>query len=298
MNKIEKNLIFVTGSSNGQYKKLATELSWHIYKAVTVFQPCSNIRAFQTAREVAIQNSLFFSQALFYGSLPSRENVIIAIPELTMKTILQFIILFEKVRKNVFVIVDDRSMLTMYSKDRYRCLLGRLPAGCGMFFKDYISTEDGANLSASVERLVDKLSYTSVRLTKETVECFNDILDSMPEFFKEELKKTMLGGSEFAPVPFNLLVKNLLPNFNDAEEKEEGEEQKLRVEDLKLPPVKRTIQDYFNAMNKDNPPTTPPFTPPPQQQQPQQPPPSLNIQESEGEFISLFEDLTLPPPSN
>lgn len=269
MSKIEKNLIFVTGNALGDYKKVAQELTWHLYKSVHLSQPCSTICTYQSPKDIATQNSLFFSQVLFYGSLPSRENIIIAIPDLTMKTILQIILLFENIKKNVFVVVDDRYLVSMISKDRYRLLLGKLPKGCGFFLSEIVVGNEP--LFNTVEHLVDRLAFSSVRTSEETLKCFNDIYESIPELFREEIKKSIFG-EEFGAVPFNKLVKNLLPDFNDTE----GDED---VEKLKIPP-KRTIPDYFETIKSTS--------------SSDAPPPSLNIQEPEGEYISLFEDFTNP----
>lgn len=270
MSKIEKNLIFVTGNALGDYKKVAQELTWHLYKSVHLSQPCSTIRTYQSPKDVAMQNSLFFSQVLFYGSLPSRENIIIAIPDLTMKTILQIILLFENIKKNVFVVVDDRYLVSMISKDRYRLLMGKLPKGCGFFLSEIAVGNEP--LFNTVEHLVDKLAFSSQRTSEETLKCFNDIYESIPELFREEIKKSIYG-EEFGAVPFNNLVKNLLPDFNDTE----GDED---IEKLKIPP-KRTIPDYFETIKSSS-------------SSDALPPPSLNIQEPEGEFISLFDDFTNP----
>lgn len=278
---VEKNIIFVTGNPHGNYKELAEEITRQLYKSVYLAQPNPSIRHYQSLKDLATENSLFFSQVLFYGSLPSRQHVVVGIPDLNMKTILQFMILFEKINKNVFVVVDDRCFVSAFSKDKYKMLFERLPKGCGIFFSPFGKNEMEP-LCKSVERLIDKLAFNSYHTTAETLNCFNHIMDSIPELFREEIRKSVYG-SDFGDIPFNRLVKNLLPDFDDAEIDDLSEE----LVQLKIP--RKTIPDYFTPIKKPKDSTTPP---------------TLDIQESEGEFISLFEEFPDgdkpfdPPKSN
>lgn len=267
-----KNIIFVTGSAAGDYKELAQELTLHLYHSVFIIQPFCSFHHFKTPREAAVEKSLFFSQVLFYGSLPSRKSVVIAIPDLTMRTILQFLLLFEKIKKNVFVVVDDRYFVTSLTRQKFKDFTNRLPSGCSVFVSDFI-THDSMTLSQVVDKLADKLVYNS-RFTSDIIlKGFNNILESIPGVFRDEIKKSVFG-SEFGDIPFNQLVKNLLPEFNDAETEEIEED----IKKLKLSP-KKTITEYFKPIPKE-----------PNEQQPSPIAPSLNIQESEeDEFISLMD---------
>lgn len=269
-----KNLIFVTGNGIGEYKELGQELALHLYKSVYLKQPCSAVRHYQTPKELASERSLFFSQVLFYGSLPSRRNIVVAAPDLSMKTILQFIILLEKIKKNVFVVVDDRNFLSPLTKSKFNGLIKKLPIGNGFFLSEFINREDD-HLFDVVERLGGNILYNT-DVTKETsLREFNEILENIPELFREEIRRSVFGG-EFGDVPFNKLVKNLLTDFDDTVEEEPTKED---IESLKIPP-KKTITDYFKP-EAEKPTVSKNSNPPP--------PPSLNIQEPEGEFISLFE---------
>ena len=93
-----KNIIFVTGNAVGEYKAVAQELALNLYKSVYLDHPCSASYHFQTTKDLAAEKSYCFSQVLFYGSLPSRKNIVVSIPDLTMKAILQFLILFETLK--------------------------------------------------------------------------------------------------------------------------------------------------------------------------------------------------------
>lgn len=267
-----KNIIFVTGNAAGDYKELAQELSLQLYHSVFILQPFCSFHHFKSAREAAVEKSLFFSQALFYGSLPSRKSVVIAIPDLTMRTILQFILLFEKIKKNVFVVVDDRYFVTSLTKQKFQDFSNRLPSGCCVFVSDFI-THDDMTLPQVVDKLSDKLAYNS-RFTSDIIlKGFNNILESIPAIFRDEIKKSVFG-AEFGDIPFNQLVKNLLPEFNDAETEEIEEDLKK----LKLSPNK-TITEFFKPLPRES-----------NNQPPSPIPPSLNIQEpEEDEFISLMD---------
>ena len=116
MSTTTKNLIFVTGNAVGEYKAIAQELALNLYKSVYLDSPCSAAYHYKTTKDLAAERSYFFSQVLFYGLLPSRKNIVVSIPDLSMKAILQFLILFEDIKKYVFVVVDDCSFLTTFGK--------------------------------------------------------------------------------------------------------------------------------------------------------------------------------------
>lgn len=262
-----KNIIFVTGHPSGEFRDLAKELTLHLYKSVFISHPHVNFHHCLTMREAATEKSLFYSQAFFYGSLPSRKNVVIAVPELNMRTILQFIMMFEKVKKNVFVVVDDRYFISSLTKQKFQELASRLPANCAIFTSEFITSDD-MSFFGLVEKIKNRIFYNAKCTNEMVLKSFNDILGAIPEIFRDEIKKSIFG-AEFGDVPFNQLVKNLLPDFNDTDTEEiEQVFKKLKIQT-------KTIPEYFNPVPKQ-PPT------------PQ--PPSLNIQENEDDqFISLLD---------
>lgn len=268
-----KNIIFVTGHPSGEFRNLAKELTLHLYKSVFISHPHANFHHCLTMREVAMEKSLFYSQAFFYGSLPSRKNVVIAVPELNMRTILQFIMMFEKVKKNVFVVVDDRYFISSLTKQKFQELASRLPANCSIFASEFISSDD-ISFFGLVEKIKNRIFYNAKCTNESDLKDFNDILSAIPRIFRDEIKKSIFG-SEFGDVPFNQLIKNLLPEFNDTDTEDiEKTFKKLKIESRKIP-------EFFKPIPKQAPPTPPPQT---------LPPPSLNIQESEDDqFISLLD---------
>ena len=276
MSTTTKNLIFVTGNVVGEYKAIAQELALNLYKSVYLDSPCSAAYHYKTTKDLAAERSYFFSQVLFYGSLPSRKNVVVSIPDLTMKNILQFLILFENVKKNVFVVVDDRSFITTFGKEKYMDLIKRLPMGCAYFFTDFCRKK--SVFADSIDRLIERIVFNSNTATEKVLNDFNNIMSAIPPLFREEIRKSVFG-SDFGDVPFNMLVKNLLPEFNDCEKEEEEEE--------KEKPPKKTIPDYFPAIKSDEEIDTPP---------------TLIYEEPEGEYISLLEVFPEPeeafPPSS
>ena len=249
-NTTTKNIIFVTGNGIGKYKELAEEIASSLYRAVLLVQP--NFAPFQyhSAGECAREKTLFFSKSLFYGSLPSRRNVVISVPELTMRVILQFMVLFEHIKKNVFVVVDDRFFITSFCKQKFETLVGRLPIGHAYFFTDF--SKGDISPAAGVEKLIDRLSFNVSTATEASLGDFNDILSSIPELFREEIKRSVFG-TDFGDVPFNMLVKNLLPDFNDNEDEDEEGKKRLKYGGggvLRFPPGK-TIPDYFMPIKRD-----------------------------------------------
>lgn len=276
MSTTTKNLIFVTGNAVGEYKAVAQELALNLYKSVYLDSPCSAGYHYKTTKDLAAERSYFFSQVLFYGSLPSRKNIVVSLPDLSMKNILQFLILFENIKKNVFVVVDDRSFITCFGKQKYTDLVKRLPMGCAYFFTDFCRKK--MPLTDSVDRLVERIVFNANTANEAVLKAFNNIMAAIPPLFREEIRRSVFG-SEFGDVPFNMLVKNLLPEFNDCE-KEDGEEK----------PAKKTIPDYFPAIKSD------------EEEECNDTPPTLIYEEPEGEYISLLEVFPEPeeafPPSS
>ena len=270
-----KNIIFVTGNAVGEYKAVAQELALNLYKSVYLDHPCSASYHFQTTKDLAAEKSYFFSQVLFYGSLPSRKNIVVSIPDLTMKVILQFLILFEDIKKNVFVVVDDRSFITTFGKQKYLDLVKRLPAGCAYLFTDFC--RKNSLFVDSIDRLVEKITYNSSTTAEAVHKDFNNIMSAIPPLFREEIRKSVFG-KDFGDVPFNMLVKNLLPEFNEDIEKE-GK------------PAKKTLPDYFPAIKDDK-----------MEEEEEDSPPRLIFEEPEGDYISLLEVFPEPgelfPPSS
>ena len=270
-----KNIIFVTGNAVGEYKAVAQELALNLYKSVYLDHPCSASYHFQTTKDLAAEKSYFFSQVLFYGSLPSRKNIVVSIPDLTMKVILQFLILFEDIKKNVFVVVDDRSFITTFGKQKYLDLVKRLPAECAYLFTDFC--RKNSLFVDSIDRLVEKITYNSSTTAEAVHKDFNNIMSAIPPLFREEIRKSVFG-KDFGDVPFNMLVKNLLPEFNEDVEKE-GK------------PAKKTLPDYFPAIKDDK-----------MEEEEEDSPPRLIFEEPEGDYISLLEVFPEPgelfPPSS
>ena len=270
-----KNIIFVTGNAVGEYKAVAQELALNLYKSVYLDHPCSASYHFQTTKDLAAEKSYFFSQVLFYGSLPSRKNIVVSIPDLSMKTILQFLILFEDIKKNVFVVVDDRSFITTFGKQKYLDLVKRLPAECAYLFTDFC--RKNSLFVDSIDRLVEKITYNSSTTAEAVHKDFNNIMSAIPPLFREEIRKSVFG-KDFGDVPFNMLVKNLLPEFNEDIEKE-GK------------PAKKTLSDYFPAIKDDK-----------MEEEEEDSPPRLIFEEPEGDYISLLEVFPEPgelfPPSS
>ena len=270
-----KNIIFVTGNAVGEYKAVAQELALNLYKSVYLDHPCSASYHFQTTKDLAAEKSYFFSQVLFYGSLPSRKNIVVSIPDLTMKVILQFLILFEDIKKNVFVVVDDRSFITTFGKQKYLDLVKRLPAECAYLFTDFC--RKNSLFVDSIDRLIEKITYNSSTTAEAVHKDFNNIMSAIPPLFREEIRKSVFG-KDFGDVPFNMLVKNLLPEFNEDVEKDEK-------------PAKKTLPDYFPAIKDDK-----------MEEEEEDSPPRLIFEEPEGDYISLLEVFPEPgelfPPSS
>ena len=237
MSATTKNLIFVTGNAVGEYKAVAQELSRNLHKSVYLDHPCTPAYHFQTTKDLAAEQSYFFSQVLFYGSLPSRKNIVVSIPDLTMKAILQFLILFEDIKKYVFVVVDDRSFITTFGKQKYMDLVKRLPTGCAYLFTDFCRKK--SLFVDSIDRLVERITYNSSTAPEAVLKDFNNIMSAIPPLFREEIRKSVFG-KDFGDVPFNMLVKSLLPEFNEGEKREEGK------------PAKKTLPDYFSPIKEED----------------------------------------------
>ena len=239
MSTTTKNLIFVTGNAVGEYKAIAQELALNLYKSVYLDSPCSAAYHYKTTKDLAAERSYFFSQVLFYGSLPSRKNIVVSIPDLTMKNILQFLILFENIKKNIFIVVDDHSFITTFGKQKYMDLVKRLPMGCAYLFTDFCRKKMA--FADSIDRLLDRIVFNANTANEKVLKDFNNIMSAIPPLFREEIRKSVFG-KEFGDVPFNMLVKNLLPEFNDSEKEEEEKEK----------PPKKTLPDYYPTIKVED----------------------------------------------
>ena len=161
-----------------------------------------------------------------------------------MKIILQFLILFESIKKNVFVVVDDRSFLTTFGKEKYMDLVKRLSTGCAYLFTDFCRKK--TVFADSINRLIDRIVFNANTANETVLKAFNNIMSAIPPLFREEIRKSVFG-SDFGDVPFNMLVKNLLPEFNDCEKEEEEEKRKshpkrqslIIIQQLKLKTLKK-----------------------------------------------------------
>ena len=131
----------------------------------------------------------------------------------------------------------------------------------------------------SIDRLLDRIVFNANTANESVLKAFNNIMTAIPPLFREEIRKSVFG-SDFGDVPFNMLVKNLLPEFNDCEKEEEEKEK----------PAKKTIPDYFPAIKSD------------EEEECNATPPTLIYEEPEGEYISLLEVFPEPeeafPPSS
>ena len=185
-----KNIIFVTGNGIGKHKELAKEIAANLYKSVLISQPYSSPYQYQSSSEYARERTLFFSKALFYGSLPSRRNIVVSVSELSMRVILQFMFLFENIKKNIFVVVDDRYFITSFSKDKFMTIIKKFPIGHAYFFTDF--SEGNTSLSATVERLIESDIIKKTIGTEEDAQnmltktimatCKDEYLDIMLQF--------------------------------------------------------------------------------------------------------------------
>lgn len=217
-----KNIIFVTGNAVSYYREIALALNSRLYRSVFVDEPVSNAHDYQGLRESAGRKSLFFSQVFFYGSLPSRRNIVVSAPNLSMKTILQFLILFEKVHKNVFLVVDDRQCLTPFSREKFTSFERAFPKG-SFFSLAILEIENPKYSNVLEDELAKRIEHNATFPTAYCLHTFNEILTSVPDLFKGEIKK-LIFGTEFGDIPFTSIQGCLIAKFNDAEEDDEEDE--------------------------------------------------------------------------
>lgn len=293
-----KNIIFVTGNAVSEYKVVAENIARNFSKSVLIDEPDIVYEDYPSLREVGARKSIYFSQLLFYGSLPSRKNVVICTPNLMLRTILQVLFLFEKIQKNVFVVVDDRCVLTGIGKKRFDSLLRNLPPPSRFQVSHYIQMSN-SNSPDIITRICQQIDHNARYATTTTLCNYNSILSRIPTVFQEEIKKAVFG-NEFSDIPFEKLTQCLLPLFNDSEEEEKKEEEEKEeeedmiiepekitqadIEKLKIPPkVKKTIPDYFGKEKEEEEENISPL------KKNNDEVPSLNIIEPEGEFLSLFD---------
>lgn len=231
-----KNLIFVVGNPSGKYREFANEIKDNFEDTVYADEPNFGIGVYlpSTARETAIRKSMFFSQVLFYGAMPSRRNIVISTSNISMRYLLQFVILFDDFVKNVYLIIDDRNISAFYGT-MFDELKQKFPKE-NLFVLSKIEDEKpqfSENLAIEISKRI-KANMPFVKAS--TLNMFNDILGKIPEIYRDEFKK-MVYGHEFGDIPFDRVKRCLLPEM-EQEKDEEMEEEKEK---------KTKITDYFKV---------------------------------------------------
>lgn len=266
-----KNIIFVTGNGISEYKVVAENIARNLDKSVLIDEPKIIYENYPTVREIGARKSIYFSQLLFYSSLPSRKSVVICTPNLNLRTILQVLILLENIPKNVFVVVDDRCFLTAFGKKKFDDLFSLLPEPSKYYLTHYMRPTNEKERDA-ITRLCAAIERNAFFASSSTHCNFNKILARIPLIFQEEVKKAIYG-TEFSDIPFEKITCCLLPKFNDAEEEEEEEKERAALQ--------KPITDYFSPIKKDSLKISP--------LESDDELPTLNVVEPEPEFLSLMD---------
>ena len=60
--------------------------------------------------EFACRKSAFFTEVLFQTSLPTTKTLILVIPNLTLRVLMQFLALFDEIKKLVYFVFDTTNM--------------------------------------------------------------------------------------------------------------------------------------------------------------------------------------------
>lgn len=235
-----KNFIFVTGNTNSDYRSIGVNLSYRLQPCVNIFEPDPTLDDVDGATRINILNSSFFSQVQFYGGLPSRQNVFIIVPNLTIRTILQILVLFESMPKKVFIVVDDRhcvnpcarGMLDVYKKFPHE----------SVFYLSDIFVLD------VITELVHRIQHNSKFTSASTINAYNEILTKIPEVFRDEIKKSIFE-TAFGDVPYTKLTQSLLSKFNKVANEDDDDDDELK----EIQTTKAKITDYFKPEeNKEN----------------------------------------------
>lgn len=220
----KKTFIFIVGHAFYNIQDIGHGIGDNLTHSVCITAPTMD--SFNSQRNQQ-NNSLFFSQIMFYSALPSRRNIIIINNDLNKKFILQVLLLCDKIPKDVFIIIDNA-----FNNESYPKLTKGFP------FSRIIYTYKHNYIYKDKKKLFEFLAHEITHNRQfNPGDCymFNNLYASFPLVFRETIDN-ILFNEEFGDIPFEQLNKSLLPIFDEVADEEGIEKEtniKLKVEDEK-----------------------------------------------------------------
>lgn len=213
----KKTFIFIAGYAYYKLQDIANGIGTNLTHSVCISAPEPN--SFIPSRNLQ-NNSLFFSQIMFYSALPSRRNIIIINPNLNKKFILQVLMLCDKIQKDVFIIIDNA-----FHNESYPNLTNNFPNTRIIYtYKHNFIYKDKNKL---FNNIAHEINHNRQFFPGDSY-MFNNLKAAFPLVFRDTLNHVLFG-NEFGDIPFEKLNKSLLPIFDEVADEEEGIEKEVNL---------------------------------------------------------------------
>ena len=167
--------------------------------------------------EFACRKSAFFTEVLFQASLPSTKTLFLVIPNLTLRVLMQFLALFDEIKKLVYFVFDTTNMSSVLCavKPDYEEMIRAVP--------EAFKVEFNRNKEMSLHSVSNQVALMTDKKTFYTTpfNLFNDIFWSVPPVLKPTLFRSIFDEEEFCSVPFLKVRKTLVSEFATPKTNEE-----------------------------------------------------------------------------
>lgn len=213
----KKTFIFIAGYAFYKLQDIANGIGTNLTHSVCISAPEPN--SIIPSRNLQ-NNSIFFSQIMFYSALPSRRNIIIVNPDLNKKFILQVLMLCDKINKDVFIIIDNA-----FHNESYPDLTINFPGTRIIYtYKHNFIYKDKKQL---FKNIAHEINHNRQFYPGDSY-MFNNLISAFPLVFRDTLNHVLFG-NEFGDIPFEKLNKSLLPIFDEVADEEEGIEKEVNL---------------------------------------------------------------------
>ena len=157
-------------------------------------------------KELAEKKSAFYTDVLFNVALPSTSTLFLVIPNLTLRTVMQYLALLDEIKKFVYFVFDTTYLCGMgnISRPEYNEMISAVPAHFKVEF-------DKTDILDSVARQI--LQMTNKEHILASPFClFNDIFWSVPIALKGPLFQSIF--KSWGSFPKLFLLVELFPKIN------------------------------------------------------------------------------------
>ena len=225
-----KRVIFFTGYGYTRHdqiadlEKVAVELSHKYFfpKVITCYELHTDSflpKYIIKTEEFASRKSAFFAEVLYHAGLPTVRELILVIPNLSLKVLLQYLALLDEIKKQVYFAFDTScfSSVPFAARPGYDEMIKAVPGPFKVIFGQNGMKEHPLDIA---NRVLEKTQRDYSSSPNSPFCLFNDIFWSIPVALKGPLFQTIFDDEEFSPVPFLKIRKALNGEFEKERTKE------------------------------------------------------------------------------